>query len=109
MKGIEAMPPGALVALGIGSAAGFVLALLEKLVPAKFKVWVPSPASVGLAIVIPAYNSISMFLGALLGLFATKVAPNWTARFLIVLAAGIIAGESLTGVGLAVQKILAGG
>lgn len=108
MKGLESMPAGALPAMAIGAAAGFVLAVVEKLAPAKAKMWVPSPASIGLAMVIPAFNSISMFLGAILALFAKRVAPRWTARFLIVLAAGIIAGESLTGVALAVKKILAG-
>lgn len=108
MKGLESMPAGALPAMAIGAAAGFVLAVVEKLAPAKAKMWVPSPASIGLAMVIPAFNSISMFLGAILALFAKRVAPKWTARFLIVLAAGIIAGESLTGVALAVKKILAG-
>lgn len=109
MKGIDSMPQGALTALAIGSAAGFVLALLEKLVPGKAKIWVPSPASLGLAIVIPAYNSISMFLGALMSTIAGRFFPNWAARFLIVLASGIIAGESLTGVGIAVKKILGSG
>lgn len=108
MKGLDSMPPGALPAMAIGSAAGLVLAVLEKIVPAKARIWVPSPASIGLAIVIPAFNSISMFLGAVLAFVAQKAAPNWAARFLIVLAAGIIAGESLTGVALAVQKIFAG-
>jgi uncharacterized oligopeptide transporter (OPT) family protein len=37
----------------------------------------------------------------------SKWIPNWTARFLIVVASGIIAGESLSGVGLAIETILA--
>lgn len=108
MKGLESMPPAALPAMAIGAGVGLVLAVLEKVVPERARLWVPSPASLGLAMVIPAFNSISMFLGAVLALVAKKVAPSWSARFLIVLAAGIIAGESLTGVALAVKKILGG-
>jgi len=108
MKGLDSLPSGALPAMAIGAGVGLVLAILEKAVPQRSRNWVPSPASIGLAMVIPAFNSISMFLGAVLALVAKRVAPSWTARFLIVLAAGIIAGESLTGVALAVQKILGG-
>jgi uncharacterized oligopeptide transporter (OPT) family protein len=34
--------------------------------------------------------------------------PDWTSRFLIILASGLIAGESLSGVALAVMEILGG-
>ena len=63
----------------------------------------------GIAVVIPAYYAISMFFGGLASLVLGHVAPKWTTRFLIVLAAGFIAGESLTGVVIAIQKIVAGG
>ncbi|HWV39815.1 MAG TPA: OPT family oligopeptide transporter [Vulgatibacter sp.] len=109
MKGLEAMPAGAMAAMAWAGAAGIVLAVLEKVLPGKVRAWVPSPASLGLAFVIPAYNSISMLIGAVAALVAGKVAPGWAARFAIVLAAGLIAGESITGVAMAVQKILVGG
>lgn len=108
MKGLEAMPEGAMGAMAIAGVAGVILAVLEKVLPAKARVWVPSPASLGLAFVIPAYNAISMFIGAIAAMVAGKFAPSWSAKFLIVLAAGLIAGESITGVALAVQKILGG-
>ncbi|HEY0839049.1 MAG TPA: OPT family oligopeptide transporter [Vulgatibacter sp.] len=109
MKGLEAMPAGAMGAMAWAGAAGIVLAVLEKVLPGKARTWVPSPASLGLAFVIPAYNSISMLLGAVAALIAGKVAPGWAAKFAIVLAAGLIAGESITGVALAIQKIVFGG
>lgn len=106
MQGFGALPASALQAMTIGGLAGIVLAVLEKTLPARARRWVPSPASLGLAFVIPAYNAISMFLGAVCGSVLQRWFPNWTARFLIVLASGMIAGESLTGVGLAIDKIL---
>lgn len=109
MNGIEAMPQGAMMAMAIAAVAGIVLAILEKKAPKKVRAWIPSPASLGLAFVIPAYNAISMFLGAVLAMAAGRIAPSWAARFLIVLASGLIAGESITGVAVAMQQILLGG
>jgi uncharacterized oligopeptide transporter (OPT) family protein len=109
MRGLEAMPPGAMMAMAIAAVVGVILAVLEKVLPPKARVWVPSPASLGLAFVIPAYNAISMFLGAVLAAGVGRVAPHWSARFLVVLAAGLIAGESITGVAMAMKQILLGG
>ncbi|HLT28675.1 MAG TPA: OPT/YSL family transporter, partial [Myxococcaceae bacterium] len=108
-EGLHAMPPGTQMALLVAGVLGVVLALLEKLLPERARRFVPSPASIGLAFIVPAWNSISMFLGAVLAVVARKVAPKWSAAFLIVVAAGVIAGESLTGVLIAVQKIFAAG
>jgi putative OPT family oligopeptide transporter len=106
MKGFEAMPGGALVAMGIAGGLGIVLAIVEKLVPKTMIKWVPSPAALGLAFVIPAWNSMSMFMGAVLALVAARFFKSWAAKFVVVIASGIIAGESLTGVGVALQKML---
>lgn len=106
MKGFDALPGGALEAMTIGAIAGIVLAVLAKVLPRSLQIWVPSPAAIGLSFTLPAYNAISMFLGSLAGFGAAKVFPNWSERFLIVFASGIIAGESLTGVGLAIETVL---
>ena len=105
-SGLDAMPPAAVEAIAIAGVAGIVLAILEKTVPRRARPWVPSPAAMGLAFVIPAYYSISMFLGGLAGWVAMRYATRWSERFLIVLASGIIAGEGITGVAVAIQKIL---
>lgn len=108
MKGIDSLPPSAINAMILGGLAGIVLAVLEKVLPKGIRIWVPSPASLGLAFVIPAYNSFSMFLGAFAAWILSRWIPSWSARFLIVFASGIIAGESLTGVGLAIEQVLLG-
>lgn len=107
-EGFDAMPEMAVEAMAIGGGIGIVLAVLEKVLPKKAATWVPSPGSIGLSMVVPATYSISMFLGAAAGGVVTKVKPEWSKRFLIVLAAGLIAGESLVGVGLAIYATLAG-
>ena len=106
--GIENLPPGAVAAMIWGGVFGLLGAILEKVLPKKAAVWVPSPTAVGLAFVIPAYYSVSMALGGVIAWFMMKRYTAWATRFMIVLAAGVIAGDSLTGVGLAVVKILGG-
>lgn len=107
-EGIQAMPQGAMTALVIGGIVGIVLAIAEKVLPKNVARWVPSPVSVGLAFAIPAYYAISFFVGAVFMSIGQRFAKSWTARFAVVLAAGIIAGESLAGVADAVWKIVGG-
>jgi putative OPT family oligopeptide transporter len=107
-EGLDQMPAGAVAAAVWAGGLGIALAIAEKVLPSRAARWVPSPASVGLAIVVPAYYSVSMFIGGVLAWVAFRVARTWAQRFVVVLAAGAIAGESLTGIGLAIQKILAG-
>jgi len=52
--------------MAIGALVGIVLPLLEMKFP-KHRNWIPSATGVGLAFVIPCFNSISMFEGAMLG------------------------------------------
>jgi OPT family oligopeptide transporter len=108
MQGASALPTGAIPGMVWGGVGGILLAVLEKLLPKRARRWVPSPTSLGLAFVIPAYNAISMFLGGLAAWALGRWVPSWTARFLIIIASGMIAGESLSGVGLAIAQIVGG-
>ena len=103
-KGLANMPLGSVQAMLWAGIAGMLLAILEKVLSKDARKWVPSPASIGLAFVVPAFYSISFFLGGMIALVVTRLAPAWSARFLIVLAAGLIAGESLTGMVLAFAR-----
>ncbi|MBO6935903.1 MAG: OPT/YSL family transporter [Deltaproteobacteria bacterium] len=106
--GIEAMPEMAPMAMAVGGGLGVVLAVLEKVLSKEKRKFVPSPSAMGLALVIPAYYAISMFLGGLISVVAERVNSKWAKRFVIVIAAGIIAGESLVGVGIAIYQTLTG-
>lgn len=108
-QGVGAMPPGSLEALAVGGALGIVLAVLEKLLPKRAAAFVPSPASLGLSFTLQAYTSLSIFLGTLLGMALRRFAPGFSERFLVAIASGVIAGESLAGVGLAIHQIFGGG
>lgn len=108
-QGLSAMPEGSEEAMAIGAIVGVVLAILEKVLPEKARVWVPSPASLGLSFVIQAWTCFSLFLGSLVGWALRKWAPKWSNDYLTPLASGVIAGESLMGVAIAVYAILTGG
>ena len=96
--GLSAMPTAALPAMGIAAAIGISIAIAEKTLPESIAAWLPSPGAMGLSFVIPAWNSISLFLGAVAGLLIRRLFPAWGASKMIVLAAGLIVGESLAGV-----------
>ncbi len=107
MKGIDAMPEGAVDAMLIAGSIGVVAAVIEKLAPKHVTKWIPSAGAIGLGFTLPAFYSLSMFIGGVALVISNKFAKSWADRFLIVLAAGVVAGESITGVGIAIQTILA--
>lgn len=104
--GFGDLPAGAVPAIVIASAAGLVLAVAGHRLPPKWAARVPSPSAMGLAFVIPAWNSLSMFIGALIAWLVMRYRTDWGERFLIAAAAGLVAGESLAGVAAAMSRLL---
>ncbi|MNK89025.1 OPT oligopeptide transporter protein [compost metagenome] len=105
-NGISSLHPAAMAGLVIGAVIGLILPLLEAFAPKKVKPFIPSAMGLGLAFVIPAWNAISMFLGALIALLWERFSPKTAALALIAIASGIIAGESLMGVAVALLGVL---
>ena len=88
-------------AIVAGLLLGVALAVLEKVAPRRLAHWVPSPAGLGIAMVIPGSNAIAMFLGSL-GAWAWRRSGKASAeRYVTPIASGLIAGESLMGVAVA--------
>jgi OPT family oligopeptide transporter len=96
-KGIHSLHYTARWGLIIGGAIGLLLPILEMKFP-RHKKWIPSSMGIGLAFVIPCFNSISMFIGALMAWLYMKYRPVAAERYTVALSSGIIAGESLMGV-----------
>jgi putative OPT family oligopeptide transporter len=105
-NGWTALPPGTALAMAIAAGAAIVLALGEKLAPPRARRWIPSAASIGMAFVMPASNSLTMLVGALVAAGLTRKSKGWASRYLLALCAGVIAGESLTGVAAALTTAL---
>jgi uncharacterized oligopeptide transporter (OPT) family protein len=95
-KGFDALPPGAMVALLIGSLVGVVLAVLESRL--KDKTLVPSPTGLGIGMLVPASVIVTMVAGGLVGYIWTRRSPKTASLYLTPLASGLIAGEALVAV-----------
>ena len=102
-NGLGAIPVSALLAVAIGGGAGIAGAWLQHRRASR---WLPNIPAFGLAMVIPASISITMFFGSLVGKVLERYQPNLAQRFLIAAASGLIAGESLTGVARALLGIV---
>ena len=104
-NGPKVIPTSALYAIAIGALVGIALPLLEKAFP-KARKFIPSAMGLGLAFVVSFQNSLSFFIGAL-------IADRWAARnqksadeYVVPVASGVIAGESLAAAGFAVGVAL---
>ena len=89
----------------IGGLIGILLAIVDKVVPPDKKKYTPSSMGLGLAFVIPFWNTLSMFVGALIVWIMSKKAAKTSEDYTIPVASGIIAGESLMGVVLSLATL----
>jgi OPT family oligopeptide transporter len=94
-RGIDTIPESARIAIVIGGLVGIVLALLEGLAPKTWKPFVPSSMGLGLAFVVPFANALSFFIGAVIGALWMRSHKATAERYIIPLASGAVAGESL--------------
>ena len=99
-KGIDALPQGAIAAIVVGAAIGIVLTLVEEFGPKSWRPWLPSTTGLGIAGVIPAFNAFAMFAGALAAWLFAKARPQAAETYTVPVSSGLIAGESLMGVGI---------
>jgi uncharacterized oligopeptide transporter (OPT) family protein len=90
-----ALPTHAALAGLVGLGAGAVLALGARTRIGRF---LPSPAALGMAMLIPASAALSIFIGSMLVLVARRVRPNLDESTVLTVAAGGMAGESIAGV-----------
>lgn len=96
--GVGNLDGQARIAILIGLLLGVALALAEKFAPKPMKPFVPSPSGLGPSMVLPGSNVLAMFLGGL----GAEIFRRWRAKlaalFIVPVASGFIAGESLMGV-----------
>jgi OPT family oligopeptide transporter len=95
VKGIDYLPETARVGLLIGATIGIVLAVAELYAPPNVKKWLPSSMGLGLSWVVPFANSLSFFIGAFIAFLWTKFSRRTGDLYIIPVASGAVAGESL--------------
>jgi len=100
-QGFHALHPTARRGLFCGALVGLVIPLIEKTFPKQQK-YIPSATGLGLSMVIPFTNSLSMFLGAAIALVLEDKKPVLAERYIVTVSSGFIAGESLVGVAIAI-------
>jgi putative OPT family oligopeptide transporter len=97
-NGLSSLHPSERWALLIGGLTGILIPVLERMLPDRTRPFLPSAMGLGLAFVIPFYNTLSMFMGALMAWVFAKKAKEAASLYTIPVASGVIAGESLMGV-----------
>lgn len=95
--GIHNLHPMAQQAIAIGALAGAVLAIADRAFP-KQRAWMPSAAGLGLGLMLPFSTSLSFVLGAAAAWAYRRARPQAADRYVIPVASGLIAGESIVGV-----------
>jgi OPT family oligopeptide transporter len=125
VEGASALGAEARLAAQLGVVTGVLLALAEKLLPSRLRRFVPSPSAMGIAFVMPASNAMAFFVGGVLaalavradrgpaappshgvGIQGTPACMSWVDDQLVPIASGIIAGESLMGIAVAILTAL---
>jgi uncharacterized oligopeptide transporter (OPT) family protein len=103
--GVAGLPRYALASLFVGLGVGTLLTVLEKLFP-RARRFLPSPTGLGMAFVFQGYSSVAMFVGAVAAWAFARARPAAANRLTIPVASGLIAGESLLGIAIALLTAL---
>ena len=93
--GIHSIPESARYAIVVGGILGIALPLIESVVPKKVRGYLPSAMGMGLAFVVPFSNAFSFFLGALIAFVWAKINEAQAEKYVVPIASGAVAGESI--------------
>lgn len=106
ITGLDSLSGDVRAAILFGGLAGVLLGVLEVRMPARRARYLPNAAALGLSFILPASVSIMMSCGAIATWLASLRWPRLAERFAIAVAAGLVAGESMTGVGASLWKLI---
>jgi OPT family oligopeptide transporter len=104
--GLHSIHPTAQAAIGVGAAVGLILPLVSRRLPEKWRWVVPSPMGLGMAFTFHFFYAFSMFLGAVAASILARWKPKLAEEYTVPIASGLIAGESLLGVAIALSYAL---
>jgi len=94
-KGLDFLPESAKIAILVGGGLGVLLPIIERFLPSKTRKFMPSATGLGLAFMLPFYNSLAFTLGAVIAWVWSKIHKRTSDLYTIPLASGLVAGESL--------------
>jgi len=100
-QGVAALPPGALRAVVVAVVAGILLAVGEE---SRVRRFVPPAVAVGIGALVPFDYSLSISCGAALVGLGARFWPRLRSVTTGVVGAGLIAGDSLVGVAVALLR-----
>jgi uncharacterized oligopeptide transporter (OPT) family protein len=95
--GIANLHPLARQGIWVGIVLGLLLALAEVALP-RAKRWLPSATGLGFGLMLPFSTPLSFFIGAVIAEVLTRVNRPVAERYVVPVASGVIAGESILGV-----------
>jgi uncharacterized oligopeptide transporter (OPT) family protein len=107
-EGPEKLHYTARMGLLCGALAGVIMPIIEMFLPKSMRRFWPSATGLGLSFVLPFWNALSFFIGALLARLWQMQNKESAEKFMIPVASGVIAGESLVGVGDALWAAVPG-
>lgn len=99
VNGLGHMHSSVKIGILVGLVLGAILAVAEKYAPKSAKPYIPSANGLGIAMVIPGGNAIAMFLGAAIAEYLKRRRKD---DLVVPVASGVIAGESLMGIAIAI-------
>jgi uncharacterized oligopeptide transporter (OPT) family protein len=101
--GLSALPPHAGAAGAIGLGVGALLALLGR---SRLAPFCPSPAALGIALIMPPSLAVAALIGAIVVAAVRRARPDVSQDAVMAVAAGGVAGESVMGVVIAALVLL---
>jgi uncharacterized oligopeptide transporter (OPT) family protein len=107
-KGLDAIPPHAQIGMVVGGFIGIILALVDVYAPKKWRPYLPSAMGLGLSWVMVFSNSLAFLLGAVIAYVWGRISKKSAELFVIPVASGAVAGESLMCAAIAMIQAGAG-
>jgi OPT family oligopeptide transporter len=106
-KGIDQLPVSARWGIAIGGLLGMALPIVDRLVPKTVRPYLPSAMGLGLGWVVPFANSFAFAIGAIIAWVWEKLHKKTAEAFVVPLASGMVAGESMMAAILAMYSTVA--
>lgn len=100
-QGLSSLHPTIVMGMIVGGLLGILLTILEQVLPKHISRFLPSATGIGLAFVINFSDSMAFLIGALIAWGFEKYNKDKAEIYTVAISSGIIAGESLMGIAIA--------